>query len=78
MRFARLAGAAVPEVVVRVSGATATGRLYAISDRLLDPLQLDQGVYLELRGRCGALLGALGAGHLGTRTRIGIGHPAHC
>ena len=78
VRFARLAGAAVPEVVVRVSGATATGRLYAIYDRLLDPLQLDQGAYLELRGRCGALLGALGSGHLGTRTRIGIGHTAHC
>jgi hypothetical protein len=78
VRFARLAGVAVPEVVVQVDGATATGRLYAIYDRLLDPLQLDQGVYLELHGRCGALLGALGSGHLGTRTRIGIAHAAHC
>jgi Tol biopolymer transport system component len=78
VRFARLAGIAVPEVVVQVDGTTATGRLYPIYDRLIDPLQLDQGVYLELRGRCGALLGALGSGHLGTRTRIGIAHAAHC
>lgn len=78
IRFARVAGAAVPEIVVRVSGASAVGRLFEIRDRLLGPLQLDQGAYLELRSPCGSLLGAVVTGGLGTRPRVGVASAAAC
>jgi Tol biopolymer transport system component len=71
VRVARMPGGNAPEIVLRIAAKSAAGRLFTLSSLLLDPLQLDQGAYVELRGRCGALIGALGAGDLGTRQQVG-------
>jgi hypothetical protein len=78
VRFARLDGGSAPEIVLRIGAKSAAGRLFTLAYLLLDPLQLDQGAYVELRSRCGALIGALGEGDLGTRQRVGTIRAAGC